>query len=91
MAYKTKKLKHWRLSKSSKHLKEYVVPSKKGIFIGGNEYAKDVILIQRRGNSQKWDVNAIDSKANFIIIKENISKSQSVKVANEYMKKHNKK
>jgi hypothetical protein len=77
----------WKLATSSKSVKEWVVPSKKGLFIGGDRYASSVIAAKRRGTGKYWEVYVINKKAESELLQEKVSKSAALKFVKSYMKK----
>ena len=77
----------WKLELSGKSNKEWIVPAKRGLFIGGNKYASSVIAAKRRGTGKYWEVYTINKKAESELLQEKVSKSAAIKYAKSYMKK----
>lgn len=78
----------WKKTERERDYQEWVIPSSKGIFIGGNRYAEKTISIKRRGWGIYWDVYAITPNAEVVCLLEKGTKSQALRVARQYMKTH---
>lgn len=73
-------MKHWIKYHSGKNYKEWVVPSKKGIFLGGNDYASKTISMKRRGTGKYWEVYTIAKGGNTHLLAKKVKKAEAKKV-----------
>jgi len=83
----------WKRAESGINLTKYIIPSKKGIFLGGDRYANHTLTIKRRGSSKYYDVFAIKiANKNKLrlppVISEKVTRQEATKSARRYMEEN---